>query len=93
MTRFTLPAVLTHVEASATAQALVAAVQSQTQLDIDATGLQHFDSSALAVLLAGMRQAAAQGARLQVLGLPARARSLAQVYGLSDLLQLPPPAA
>ena len=93
MTRFALPAVLTHAEASATAQALVAAVQSQTQLDIDATGLQHFDSSALAVLLAGMRQAAAQGARLQVQGLPARARSLAQVYGLSDLLQLPPPAA
>ena len=93
MNPFRLPAVLTHAEASATAQALLTAVQAQPQLQIDASGLQHFDSSALAVLLTGLRQAAAQGARLQVLGLPARARSLAQVYGLSDLLQLPPPAA
>jgi phospholipid transport system transporter-binding protein len=90
MNPFRLPAVLTHAEASATAQALLAAVQAQPQLDIDASGLQQFDSSALAVLLAGMRQAAAQGARLQVRGLPERARSLVQVYGLTEVLQLPP---
>ena len=90
MTRFSLPAVLTHAQASATAQALLAAVQSQPQLSVDASALQQFDSSALAVLLAGMRQAQALGGQLQVQGLPARARSLVQVYGLADVLQLPP---
>ncbi len=90
MTSFSLPAVLTHAQASATAQALVAAVQAQTSLTIDASALQQFDSSALAVLLAGMREATQRGGQLQVQGLPERARSLAQVYGLSEVLQLPP---
>jgi phospholipid transport system transporter-binding protein len=90
MTRFSLPAVLTHAQASASAQALVTAVKAQPQLTIDASALQQFDSSALAVLLAGMREAQALGGQLQVQGLPARARSLVQVYGLTDVLQLPP---
>ena len=90
MTRFRLPAVLTHAQASATAQALLAAVQSQPQLSVDASALQQFDSSALAVLLAGMREAMQRGGQLQVQGLPARARSLVQVYGLAEVLQLPP---
>jgi phospholipid transport system transporter-binding protein len=81
---------LTHAEASATANALVAAVQAQAQLQVDASALQQFDSSALAVLLAGMREALVRGGRLQVQGLPARARSLVQVYGLTEVLQLPP---
>ena len=90
MTRFSLPAVLTHAQATSTAQALVAAVQAQPSLTIDASALQQFDSSALAVLLSGMREALVRGGRLQVQGLPARARSLVQVYGLTDVLQLPP---
>jgi phospholipid transport system transporter-binding protein len=90
MTGFSLPAVLTHAQASASAQALVTAVKAQPQLTIDASALQQFDSSALAVLLAGMREAQALGGQLQVQGLPARARSLVQVYGLTEVLQLPP---
>jgi phospholipid transport system transporter-binding protein len=90
MTRFSLPAVLTHAQTSASAQALVTAVKVQPQLTIDASALQQFDSSALAVLLAGMREAQALGGQLQVQGLPARARSLVQVYGLTEVLQLPP---
>jgi len=81
---------LTHAQASASAQALVTAVKAQPQLMIDASALQQFDSSALAVLLAGMREAQALGGQLQVQGLPARARSLVQVYGLTEVLQLPP---
>jgi phospholipid transport system transporter-binding protein len=69
---------------------LVTAVKVQPQLTIDASALQQFDSSALAVLLAGMREAQALGGQLQVQGLPARARSLVQVYGLTEVLQLPP---
>jgi phospholipid transport system transporter-binding protein len=86
---FALPAVLTHAQATATAQALVQSVQAQPGLVLDASALQQFDSSALAVLLAGMRQAAQQGGQLRVQGLPARAASLARVYGLTDLLDLP----
>lgn len=90
---FALPAVLTHAQAQATAQALVSSVQAEPQLTLDASALQQFDSSALAVLLAGMRAASAQGGRLTVQGLPARAASLARVYGLADLLQLPASSA
>lgn len=93
MTRFSLPAVLTHAQASATAQALVTAVQAQTRLTVDASALQQFDSSALAVLLAGLREAMQRGGQLQVQGLPTRARSLVQVYGLAEVLQLPPAPA
>ena len=89
MKPFCLPVLLTHAQASDAAQALVAAVQAQPRLAIDASALQHFDSSALAVLLVGMREATRLGGQLQVQGLPARARILAQVYGLSDVLQLP----
>ena len=93
MKSFSLPAVLTHSQALASAQALVHAVKTQPQLKVDASALQQFDSSALAVLLAGMRQAQALGGQLQVQGLPARARNLVQVYGLADVLQLPPEPA
>ena len=93
MNSFSLPAVLTHAQAMATVKQLVAAVQPQVLFHIDASALQQFDSSALAVLLAGMRQAIAQGSQIQVLGLPARARTLAQVYGLTEVLQLPPVVA
>ena len=89
MTTFALPAVLTHAQAQATAQALVQAVKAHTHLTLDASALQHFDSSALAVLLAGLRAANQQGTRISVQGLPPRASSLAQVYGLADVLQLP----
>ena len=84
---FALPAELSHAQAQATAQVLLQAVQAQPHLRLDASALQHFDSSALAVMLAGLRAAQQQGGRITVHGLPPRAASLAQVYGLADLLQ------
>lgn len=87
--RFSLPAVLTHAQAKATAHALVQAVQAQPHLTLDASALQQFDSSALAVLLAGCRAASGWGGRITVQALPARATSLARVYGLAEVLQLP----
>lgn len=86
---FALPSVLTHAQARATALALVQAVQAQPHLTLDASALQQFDSSALAVLLAGLRAASEQGGQITVQALPPRAASLARVYGLADLLQLP----
>ena len=86
---FALPSVLTHAQARATALALVQAVQAQAHLALDASALQKFDSSALAVVLAGLRAASEQGGHIQVQSLPPRAASLARVYGLAELLQLP----
>ena len=85
-----LPAVLTQAQAKAVAAQLERAIGSQAKgFVLDASALQQFDSSALAVLLTGLRAAATQGIGLQLRGLPARAQQLAQVYGLADLLQVP----
>ncbi len=89
---FALPAVLTHAQAAATAQDLLRAVQANRQLAIDASALQQFDSSALAVLLAGLRSASEYGGRVTVQALPSRAANLARVYGLADLLDLSAPS-
>jgi len=53
---------------------------------LDAAALQHFDSSALAALLAVARLLQARGGRLQVLHMPLRLRELAALYGVSELL-------
>jgi len=53
---------------------------------LDASGLQAFDSSALAVLLTLRRRAQAQGGVLQVQGMPERLQGLAALYGVADLL-------
>ena len=86
--RWQLPAELTHAQAGACAQALVAQItaSAQARVDIDASALQTFDSSALAVLLAARRAAVAAGKSLAVSGLPAGLQSIATLYGVSALL-------
>ncbi|MEN9780373.1 MAG: hypothetical protein RL014_1521 [Pseudomonadota bacterium] len=95
MTILALPARLTHAEAGPCATALVAQVlqfagQGNTgpgaTVAADASALQHFDSSALAVLLECGRAAQRAGARLVVRGLPERLRALAALYGVAELL-------
>jgi phospholipid transport system transporter-binding protein len=84
-----LPAVLMHPEASACRVQLVQAM-SATQdrvVLLDASDLQEFDSSALAVLLACRREAQKLGRSLQVDGLSERLRELATLYGVLELLQ------
>jgi len=84
-----LPAVLMHPEASACrAQLVQAMATSQDRVVLlDASALQEFDSSALAVLLACRREAQTLGRSLQVQGLSDRLRELATLYGVLDLLQ------
>jgi len=85
-----LPAVLTQAQATGLAEQLQRAIGAQTRsFVLDASALQQFDSSALSVLLTGLRAASAKGIQLQLRGLPARAQHLARVYGLADLLQVP----
>lgn len=85
-----LPAELTHAQARACLQSLQAQVSdcAQARVDIDASALEVFDSSALAVLLALRRCALAQQKSLQVHGLPAGLKSIAALYGVQALLLL-----
>lgn len=83
----TLPPVLTHNASAAFARSLPQAVQSQSgDLVADASALQQFDSSALAVLLECRRQAQAAGKAFSVQGAPARLRELAGLYGVQALI-------
>jgi phospholipid transport system transporter-binding protein len=63
-----------------------------TEAVIDASALQQFDSSALAVLLECQRLAQASGRGFAVRGAPAKLDQLAKLYGMDELL-LPRPAA
>lgn len=83
-----LPQQLTHAEAPACCRMLAQALGSEagTQAVADASALDHFDSSALAVLLECRREALALGKTFAVSQLPARLRELATLYGVADLL-------
>jgi phospholipid transport system transporter-binding protein len=89
-TSVALPAVLMQAQAQAVADELAsllnACVSEGGEAVLDASALMQFDSSALAVILACRRAVLARGAHLRIIGLPARAQDLAQVYGLSALL-------
>ena len=84
-----LPAVLVHAQAERCRRQLadaMAAMQDRVLL-LDASGLEQFDSSALAVLLACRRQAQALGRSLQIQGMPDKLRELAALYGVLGWLQ------
>jgi phospholipid transport system transporter-binding protein len=57
-------------------------------LTIDLAGVSEADSSALSLLLEWQRAAKARGFRIKYSGLPDNLRSLAQVYGILELLAL-----
>ena len=84
-----LPPVLTHAQAQVCREQLAQAMAASPDrvLLLDASDLQHFDSSALAVLLACRRQAQALGRSLQLQGLTEPLRELAGLYGVLDWLQ------
>lgn len=85
MPAFSLPTELTLNTASAVRRQALAALSAQpAPWEIDASGLQTFDSSGLALLLE-LRRAAPQQT-LQVRGVPQRLHDLAIAYGLDFLL-------
>jgi phospholipid transport system transporter-binding protein len=83
-----LPAHLTHAEAGACVRMLAQALRSDhgPQAVADASALQRFDSSALAVLLECRREALALGKSFTVTQMHPRLRALATLYGVSELL-------
>lgn len=85
-----LPPELTHEIAAGFARDMKRQMQSQPgAVVVDASALQTFDSSALAVLLAYRREALASSKAFSVQGLPPRLRQLATLYGVAELV---PPA-
>ncbi|MBA2673616.1 STAS domain-containing protein [Ramlibacter sp.] len=87
-----LPAELMHEQATACCRMLAQALRAQPgdQAVADASALERFDSSALAVLLDCRREALALGKRLLVSRMPRRLHDLAMLYGVADLLPSAP---
>jgi phospholipid transport system transporter-binding protein len=94
-----LPATVTTQEARDTQRMLSQALQTEvkTQSDprvtVDASGLQQFDSAALAVLLECQRLAQAWGKGFAVRNPPKKLAELARLYGVDALLMPEAPAA
>lgn len=85
-----LPSELTHAQAGACLAVLSEGLraQSATSVELDASALERFDSSALAVIL-GLHRAANQADKALVVSrLPARLQDLARLYGLGEILGL-----
>lgn len=82
-----LPVELTHKQANDCLATLQAGLDAQGDcVQVDASALQRFDSSALAVLLELRRIAQKKGKTLQVLSQPAHLSDLAKLYGIESLL-------
>ncbi len=79
------PTSLTKTEAPEVLQAGLSAI-AQGATEIDLQHLKHFDSSAVAALLAWRRAAEAAAIQLRLLSLPAGLNSLAGLYGVNELL-------
>jgi phospholipid transport system transporter-binding protein len=83
-----LPATVTADEARDTLDMLAQALKREPDAGVvvDASGLQQFDSSALAVLLECQRLATAWGKGFSVKHAPAKLASLARLYGVGELV-------
>ncbi len=83
-----LPAELTHAQAVSCLNLLLQAARADagSQVLVDASALQRFDSSALAVLLECRRQCLRDGKSFATRGLAPRLRELAELYGVAGLL-------
>ena len=83
-----LPATVTAAEANATRRLLLQALKAEPRGEVlvDASNLQQFDSSALAVLLECRRAAEAAGQPLSLRNAPPKLAALAPLYGVAALL-------
>jgi len=83
---------LLHDTATATLAGMLAAVRAEpsANVSVDASALQSFDSTALAVLLELRRATLQAGKTLVLQGVPQRLRDLAELYGIAELLPSTP---
>jgi phospholipid transport system transporter-binding protein len=86
-----LPTDVTHANARTCAHMLAQALRALPQaVVVDASDLQKFDSSSIAVLLECRREAQLLGKSFSVRNLPARLRALAALYGVAELMPAAP---
>jgi len=90
-----LPATITANEARDALRMLAQALKREADAGvvIDASGLQNFDSAALALLLECRRLSQAWGKRFGIRNAPAKLQSLARLYGVDVLLSFEGAAA
>lgn len=90
-----LPEALTLHEARDALRMLTQALRRERDgpVEVDASGLRRFDSSALAVLLECRRQAASFGRPFVLREAPPKLAELARLYGVEALFAESPPAA
>jgi phospholipid transport system transporter-binding protein len=82
-----LPSTLSFAQVRPTLAQLEGALREPGEdLSVDVSALQHFDSSALAVLLECRRKAIAAGKTLKIQGRAPRLQELAKLYGIDALL-------
>jgi phospholipid transport system transporter-binding protein len=88
MSALKLPHTLLHEQANGCLAQWVAQlrVNPQSAVQLDASALVEFDSSALAVLLGLRRVVLAQSGTLQITGMTPRLTELASLYGVLELL-------
>lgn len=89
MTTLILPTLLTHDQAVTCSQKLALDISAHDgeAVFVDASALEKFDSSALAVLLQCRRDTAASAKSFGISGMPNPLRELANLYGVSELLE------
>jgi phospholipid transport system transporter-binding protein len=86
-----LPVNITFAKAGAALaqlQSAVAQAGSGSPVQVDASAMAEFDTSAIAVLLEGQRIARQRGIGFEVTAPPAKLRQLAALYGVEGLLGL-----
>jgi phospholipid transport system transporter-binding protein len=81
-----VPTSLTMQDADASLPVGLAAITGGAA-EIDLSRLERFDSAAMAALLAWRRAAQSAGICLRITGAPPGVQSLANLYGVSELLQ------
>jgi phospholipid transport system transporter-binding protein len=81
-----LPERVTLAEATQVLSSLETALPSNELVQLDASALQTFDSSVVAVLLALQRRLASHGQKLQVCQRSDRLQALLTLYGVAELL-------
>lgn len=81
-----LPERVTLAEAAQVLSVLESGLPNTAVVQLDASALQTFDSSVVAVLLALQRRLATHGQRLQVCQRSQRLQALLALYGVDELL-------
>ena len=80
------PTSLTMQDAASSLQPGLDAIR-RGSADIDLSRMERFDSAAVAALLVWRRAARSAGLSLRIAGVPAGLQSLADLYGVADLLK------